>query len=203
MKKFWALHNCGRYSGDEWSKHSIVGSNCRMNEFQSALLLAQLKRLESQVVKRNRNGSYLSKHLSSIAGVFPQKSPARGVRHGYHLFPLRVDFATWGTTRNKVLKMLNAEGIPAYAGYPKPLYEQKALKEYENNKCSNCETICYKQGIWLNGQLLLGSKKDMDDIISSFRKIHNSMQFNLGKRRKNRSLNRTIVSDNPRKQKND
>ena len=68
-----ALHTCGRYPEGQWYEHFLPGGNYRLTEFQAALLLSQLARLENQTVRRNTNGLYLNERLSEIPGIQPLK----------------------------------------------------------------------------------------------------------------------------------
>ncbi|MDR7545401.1 MAG: DegT/DnrJ/EryC1/StrS family aminotransferase [Armatimonadota bacterium] len=55
----WSLQNVGRIPGGEWYKHHRLGWNLRMTEFQAALLLAQMDRLDEQIARRARNAAAL------------------------------------------------------------------------------------------------------------------------------------------------
>jgi len=121
-----ALHTCGRYPEREWYEHFLPGGNYRLTEFQAALLLSQLARLENQTERRNRNGLYLNERLSEIPGIQPIKRGWGETRHAYHLYIFRYhaeDFS--GLPRERFLAALKAEGIPNSAGYGLPLYRQR------------------------------------------------------------------------------
>jgi dTDP-4-amino-4,6-dideoxygalactose transaminase len=182
-----SIHNCGRIEGGLWYEHHVMSGNYRLGEFQGAILNAQLSRLSAQTKTRDHNGRYLAAKLAAIPGVAPQKRPAECSRHACHLFLFRVDSKTFGLPRVKLLKALQAEGIPVSGGYALPLYRQplflkKAFGpyltgeasrlDYANVSCPNCETICYEQGAWLEQSLFLGKKTDMDDIILAFEKVY-------------------------------
>jgi hypothetical protein len=97
-----------------------------------------------------------------------------------------LDPESLGISRALFLEALAAEGVPASPGYPLPLYRQElfanlafgpysaALPEvdYRQTSCPNCETICSHQGVWLEQQVLLGSRQDMGDIIAAFEKVY-------------------------------
>jgi dTDP-4-amino-4,6-dideoxygalactose transaminase len=182
-----SIHNCGRMAGGLWYEHHVISGNYRLGEFQGAVLNAQLDRLERQIATRDRNGQYLAAKLSQIPGIHPQKRGADCTRHGYHLFLFRIDEVAFGAPRAAVLRAWEAEGIPVCGGYALPLYRQplflnkafgpylpsaSAKLDYAGVKCPNCETICYEQGAWLEQNLFLGTKADMDDIARAFEKIH-------------------------------
>lgn len=182
-----SMHNCGRVEGGIWYEHHVISSNHRLGEFQGAILNTQLRRLPAQTKTRERNGRYLAERLGAIPGLFPQKRPAACTRHAYHLFMLRLDPAKFGAPRAAVLRALRAEGIPCSAGYgyslpQQPMFRHKAFGPYLPNaaahldfstvRCPNSDLICREQGVWLEQNLMLGRRRDIDDIARAFEKIH-------------------------------
>lgn len=188
-ERCWSIHNCGRIPEGQWYEHYVIGSNFRLGELQGALLNAQLKRLDEQVERRNRNGRYLASRLSELEGVTTQKIDENCTRHSFHLFDFLVDPDVIGITRDEFIDALNAEGIPASCGYKIPLYRQPLFRDLKNfgpfssyKQCKpdlnydgvclpNCETVCYEKGGWLEHRLLLGDENDVNDIACAFEKI--------------------------------
>jgi len=185
----WSLHNCGRVPEGKWYEHHILGGNYRMGELQGALLNAQWERFEEQAGRRERNGRHLAEHLGAIPGIHPQKRTADCTRHGYHLFAFRMDPAVLGTSREVFLEALQAEGIPAAAGYPIPLYREPLFTnrafgpytgclserpdlDFSRVHCPQCETLSTVQGVWVHQPNLLAEQEDMDDIVAALRKIY-------------------------------
>lgn len=183
-----SAHNCGRLPGRAWYEHFTIGGNYRLSEFQGAVLGAQWDRFDEQTTTRNHNGRYLAERLVRIPGLIPQRVGADCTRHAYHLFALRLDLDVLGIPREALLKALNAEGIPAIPGYMIPLYRQELFTnlafgpytayraaspglDYRQVSCPNCETICGQQGLWLEQRILLGTQRDMDDIVAAFQKV--------------------------------
>lgn len=182
-----SIHNCGRVPDGLWYEHHVISGNYRLGEFQGAVLNRQLDRLEEQTRTRDRNGQYLASRMAALPGLHPQARQPDCTRHGYHLFMLRIDAAAFGAPRTAVLKALEAEGIPCSAGYgfslpDQPLFRNKAFGPYLPNasrsldyreaRCPNSDLICREQGIWLEQNLLLGSREDVDDIVRAFEKVH-------------------------------
>lgn len=182
-----SMHTCGRVPGGLWYEHHVISSNHRLGEFQGAVLNAQLDRLETQTKTRDRNGRFLAEQLREIPGLFPQRRPAACTRHAYHLFMLRLVAAEFGAPRAAVLRALRAEGIPCSAGYgfslpQQPMFRHKAFGPYLPQaaahldfaavRCPHSDLICRDQGLWLEQNLLLGRRADMDDIVRAFEKIH-------------------------------
>jgi len=186
-----SIHNCGRAEGGLWYEHHLIAGNYRLGEFQGALLNSQLDRFEKQAQTRDTNGKNLSEKLAEIPGVIPQKRNPDCTRHGYHLYLFRINPEKFGASRDQVVKAVQAEGVPVCGGYPLPLYRQplflnKAFGPYIPNaakrmdygsvRCPNCEKVCYEQGGWMTQNLLLGKKKDMDDIIRAFSKVYENRE---------------------------
>jgi len=186
--KAWSLHNCGRLPQGAWYEHHLPGGNFRMTEFQAALLLAQMERLDEQTEKRMENARYLTGKLSSIEGIKPLKDDERITRHAYHLFIFRFSPEAFGGISKTVLaKALQAEGIPSSVGYSRPLYKEPYLEyfkkcplscpyygkpvDYSKLKLPVAERACYDEGLWLPQNVLLGSREDMDDIVAAFEKV--------------------------------
>lgn len=187
----WSYHNCGRRMGGAWYEHHLLGGNYRITEFQAAVLLAQLERLEEQREIRTQNASYLSKKLSKIGGVRPLRRDPRVTTHSYHLYIFRYDAEKFdGLSRKKFIEALQAEGIPCDPGY-RPLSQMPCVKKtkksplfrrlygkrapYSEMYLPITEKACREQAIWLKQNMLLGTKEDMDDIVNAITKIKESL----------------------------
>jgi len=181
-----SIHNCGRVPTGVWYEHHVISGNYRLGEFQGAVLNAQLDRLEGQTKTRDRNGQYLATRLGGLPGLHPQKRPVDCTRHSYHLFMLRLDSTAFGAPRPAVVKALQAEGIPCSAGYGfslhrQPMFQNKAFGpylpkasaklDYSKTNCPNSELICREQCIWLEQNIFLGPRADIDDIARAFKKV--------------------------------
>lgn len=188
--------NCGRGKDKPWYEHCLLGSNLRLTELQAAILLGQLTRLESQVLKREENAKYLNERLKGMLVIkIIDSDDSRITRRSYHLYQFRYLKEEWReVSREKFLDALQAEGIPASSGYPHPLYKNPLFlrkgkgprfcplscpyygKEMDYNQvsCPNTEKIC-KEAVWFSQSVLLGDREDMDDIISAVKKIRDNI----------------------------
>lgn len=182
--------NCGRSEDGEWYEHFYFGGNARMTEFQSAVLLAQLDRYESQWARRRDNLSYLNEKLWTLTGVEPLADDSRITRHACHLYIFRYNADSFaGAPKGKFIEALRAEGIPASPGYTLPLYRQPVFLnkafgprgktvdlpiDYGTFSCPETERACREQALWLTQNVLLGERRDMDDILTAIDKIANS-----------------------------
>ena len=173
----------------------ILGNKIRMAEYQAAIGLCQLKKLEEQTAIRNENAAYLTPKLAAIPGITPVKPYPNVTRLSYYMYPFIYNEAEFnGLSRAAFVKALAAEGVPASPGYPKyPIYTQEFIHEmfktevykkfytsqeldWEAYKAKNeCPGLMktFDTSVWLSTTgMLLGSKTDMDDVARAVEKIH-------------------------------
>jgi len=188
FEKFWSVHHCGRdYHGKVWYDHVNIGTNARMTEWQAAILDAQMDKLDEEIEKRMANAQYLNSLLSQIPCVEPMAHDERVTRNSCHLFLFKYKSETCKELPREIfLKALAAEGVPCSPGYIS-LYKQAMLQsdemkratgskiEYAKLYLENTEKAATKEGIWLTQNLLLGEKKDIDDIANAILKIYENV----------------------------
>jgi dTDP-4-amino-4,6-dideoxygalactose transaminase len=177
-----------RNTGADFSYRS-PGANLRMTEFQAALLTAQMTRLEAQSRTREQNAAYLTSLLKEIPGITPARMYDGCTRNAYHLYMFRYDTARFsGLPRAGFLKALGAEGVPASGGYSplnkepflenalstagfRKLYSKQQLEtSLDRSRCPENDRLC-TEAIWLTQTMLLGPRKDMDDVADAVRKV--------------------------------
>jgi dTDP-4-amino-4,6-dideoxygalactose transaminase len=169
----------GRKTGRPWYEHHRLGWNYRLTEFQAALLIAQLERLEDQTARRQRNAEYLSTKLQKVPGIQPLAVPSYATGHAWHIYVFRLDAAMFGVSRGMFLKALTAEGIPASSGYAHPLYRNPMFLDPAHpidysryaDLCPASERAC-NEAVWLEHRLLLGDGEDMDDIARAVERVY-------------------------------
>jgi dTDP-4-amino-4,6-dideoxygalactose transaminase len=179
----WSIVNVGRVRDGGRYQHALLSGNYRMTEWQGALLLSQMRRLEEQTRRRNENALYLAGQLAEIPGIRPLKRDERVTCHAYHLFIFRYDASRFGgLRRQEFLGALRAEGVPCSPGYT-PLYRENAFRpdrethpfagerDYSAVRCAVTERACAEEAVWLTQPMLLASRADMDDIAAAIRKI--------------------------------
>ncbi len=196
MDRCYSYHNYGNPYGTMvgaiGSGTVIAGTKLRMAEYQAAIGLAQLKRLDEQTTKRNENAAYLQSQLKKIPGILPYKLYKNVTRAAFHLFPFRYKKEEFeGLPLNGFLKALKAEGISSSGGYSplnkmpylengfktknfQKMYPPEMLdyKKYaERNECPVNDKLC-EEAVWFSQSMLLAEKPDMDDIATAIIKIH-------------------------------
>jgi perosamine synthetase len=184
-----SFHNQGRAAENAGFSWARQGDNRRLTEFQGALLLAQLTRLEEQSRVREQNANYLTKLLGEISGIQPARTVEGCTRNAYHLYMFRYTPSEFSDLpRKHFLKALQAEGVPCSAGYAplnkepflkqtlhsrgfRYIYPPKEIAELEaRNHCPENDKLC-QEAVWFTQNLLLGSKSDMEQIAEAIRKI--------------------------------
>ena len=86
------------------------GINSKMNEFQAALGLLQLKYIDKNIIRRKEIWELYNERLSGITGIRTLSRMAN-VRHNYSYFPIFVDQAEYGMTRDELYEKLKRNGI--------------------------------------------------------------------------------------------
>ena len=176
-----------------------MASNLRMTEFQAAVLLCQLERLDEQVERREENARYLAEGLKEIPGVEPLVDQDMW---GEGKFCTRWSFYYWnfryrqeefdGIHRDKFIEALKAEGVPVGIGahgepiYRNPLFQNmnfgrtgcpircplyKGEMDYRKVYCSEAERIYREEALSIPHAVFLGDREDMDLILDAIRKV--------------------------------
>lgn len=184
-----SFSHCGRGKDGAWYDHPFLGSNLRLTEFQAAILLAQLGRLDEQLHRRARSASLLDAALADVPGI-RLLAPAPDMdRRSYHMHVFRIDQQALGIDRATFLKALAAEGVPASAGWYQPLYRNGVFAnahrlqphgiraplaaagvDYSDVSCPACEQAC-RDAVWLMQDLLLAEEWQIERLATAIRKV--------------------------------
>ncbi|MEX0928969.1 MAG: DegT/DnrJ/EryC1/StrS family aminotransferase [Balneolales bacterium] len=197
MDSCYSYHNLGNpygsVRGEPGSGRIRLATKLRLTEYQAAIGLAQLERLDGEAVKRSENAEYLKSQIKDIPGIMPYKFNNGVTRAAFHLFPFRYDKEQFkGLSRANFLRALSAEGIPNGPGYTtlndmpyldhafktknfQKMYPREMLdfdNYLERNYCPENNQLCNEEAVRLSQWMLLGTKSDLDDIASAIAKIH-------------------------------
>jgi dTDP-4-amino-4,6-dideoxygalactose transaminase len=178
--------NCGRASITDEYKQQVLGSNYRMTEWQSAMLLGQLEMLPELAGKRARAAKRLSNTLATMKGVRPlppQSGITRETNYCY-VFQYELDHRAG---RDLFCAALEAEGIPCDGRFYEPVYRSDLFcaspeispqlqgVDYSTVRCPVSERAAYREAIWLPQFLLIGAEdeidKDIDDVVEAIGKV--------------------------------
>jgi dTDP-4-amino-4,6-dideoxygalactose transaminase len=186
--------HCGRRTGSNWYDHDYLGSNLRMTEFQAAILLAQLSRLESQIAARQHSAAILDNRLREISGLRLLRTEPRMTRRSYHMYIFRLDTQRLGISRDRFIDALTAEGVPAIAGWYQPLYANRIFHppsgavehgitaplagknvDYSDVRCPVTEQVC-RDAVWIPQNILLAAESDIDAVADAIDKVVRNVQ---------------------------
>lgn len=187
-----SLRNVGRVEGGAWYEHHYAGCNYRITQLQAVLLSCQLKRLEEQTMIRHRNGTYLNELLSKIDGITPLARGLGETIHSYHIYIFKYNKSEFnGLSKVEFAKMLAAEGVPCFMGYPEPLYKQSLFQQknfmcyaipegvdYSKVHCPETEKACYEEAVWIMQHAMLGTAEEMELFASAILKIQKTVRNN-------------------------
>lgn len=172
-------------------RRSYPGSNYRITPFVAATLLGQIRRLEVQSALRDENCLYLEKLLSGIKGVRPTKKYSGQTRRAYYEYQLIYEKEYFNNlSKAKFQQAMRAEGIGFGNGIDSSLHLDPFIETYLNmrafqkifskerldkyrkeNTCPVNERIGKETGLSLGQRVFLGTKKDMEDIVTAIVKI--------------------------------
>jgi len=191
----YLMNRCRAFRGygrDPKGKEGYPGADFRMSPFQAAVGLGQIRRFEEQQTLRSNNAAYLDKLLEDIPGFEPHKKYAGQTRHAYHQYFMRYNKEYFSNLpRSKFTRALRAEGIsmgPMYGSTPlnkqpfieyhlnlrsfQNIFSKQRLNKYrKDNHCPENDRICEETGLGMWQPVLLGTKKDMEDIAEAVAKI--------------------------------
>ena len=197
-EKAYSYHHIGRVKGRPFYEHHVPASNLRMTEWQGAVGLAQLSRLEEQTGTRERNSRALAAGLARLhregVGVAPLERDERVTRWGFYMWHFKFLPERWeGVTRDQFLRAMRAEGIACGTGHTQPLYNNPLFRDaerafgrtgfpirgqpygrnidYSKVVCPETERIYATEAVHLSHPFFLGPESDMDLILAAVEKI--------------------------------
>ena len=179
--------DCGRVRKDDKHSQETLGWNCRMTEFQAAVLLGQLERLPDQIKLREKNAKYLSDKLKRIDGISLMREDDRVTTRSYYYYIFRYNSESFANaSKKRFILAMYFEGMPCEDIYS-PIYKTPLLKIHSDNwplawaknqtidfqsiSCPVAEKASNDEGVAISQVALLGEKEDIDDIITAIEKI--------------------------------
>ena len=190
FERLYSLRNCGRgYKGD--MTNAIQSGNYRLTEWQAALLLGGLSRMDQQVKLRDENAIYLNSLLAQIPGIAPMRRRKEVTQQSYYNFGFRFDVEKLkGITNKQFAPAMNAEmRIPE--GWEPPydplnkcqLYKPWTKRRHKLSpaywkainpkrfKLPVCTDATEKSGMAIHHMALMGTKKDIEDVAAAVAKV--------------------------------
>lgn len=162
----------------------FLANNYRMTELQGAVALAQLRKLDSIIARRQAWCGELSRRLEGVSGIdLPQS--AEGVEPSWWFYMMRVDEKRMGADTDAIAKALQAEGLPIGAHYiGKCVYEYPlfANKSAFARAPHACDAYDYRPGLCPNAEAILNTcltlsvneaytQTDLEETAAGIRKV--------------------------------
>lgn len=148
------------------------GINAKMNEFQAALGVLQLKHIDDSIDKRKKVAhTYrnLLKNVSGITCLYDNEN----VRHNYSYFPILIDAEKFGKTRDDVYNALKEKNILTRR-YFYPLISQ--FPTYKGLDSARADNLPVAEKITENvlclpiyPELPLNLVKEISDLVKSYK----------------------------------
>ena len=113
------------YGSEKRYYNQYKGFNCRIDEFQAAILIEKLKNLDEDNSIRRKNAKYLNKHINNPKIILPNDFQKKS--HVWHLYVVRID------DRKNFIAYLDSKNIQTVIHYPVPPHKQRAFKEMNND----------------------------------------------------------------------
>jgi perosamine synthetase len=157
-------------SGSWRTEMTLLGFNYRLSDVASALGLSQLRKLESNLVRRAEIAARYTAAFQDLPGV---RCPMvrEDVKSAWHLYPIRVDTDALQADRGQVLRALRSENIGVNVHYV-PVHLHPYYRErfgYKGGEYPVAERG-YEQLISL--PLFHGMREqDVGDVIAAVRKV--------------------------------
>jgi perosamine synthetase len=158
------------YEGAWFHEMQELGFNYRLTDFQCALGLSQLHRIDEFITRRRDIAKRYRELLAPVSGVTPldERSYVKGA---YHLFPLLIGDGKDGTARAKMFKQLHANNIGVQVHYI-PVYHHPYYRKLFGDlaaQCPNTETF-YNRVLSLP-MFPAMSNDDVDDVVTAIKKV--------------------------------
>ena len=194
-EKCHSYKDCGRLrQGNDYADYLSAfeeggwgfGWNYRLTEFQAAVLLAQMDRLEEHKAIRVRNATWLNERLGQIKGIRPLP-----VHPGQNVWRYTFDYdsrAFCGLSLERFIEAMQAEGIPLNHFHPRPVHEEGLFlgyirkpawapglinnpRDYGDVQAPVADQAYREKVVFLKNNVLLGNNKDMEDIVAATTKV--------------------------------
>jgi dTDP-4-amino-4,6-dideoxygalactose transaminase len=191
LDRVYSGKNCGRVRPDRGAP--IFGTNHRLSEWQAAILIGQLERLDAHVARRNAAWKKLAELLrpfECLRLVADQEGVTQ--RPCYRVVIHYDRAAAHGIPLESFVEAVHAEGVPVERTYP-ALYDNLLYnvadvswypRKLEPQRCPNAEAAAYESAFALCQEVLLGPDEDLLDVVKAFEKVlaHPGEAADLGSR---------------------
>jgi perosamine synthetase len=153
-----------------------LGYNYRLTDFQSALGISQLGKLEQGLDRRRRIAREYDLAFAELQGVSPLAiKPNRS--HAYHLYVIQLDTEKLSCDRSQIYTALRAEGIGVNVHYI-PVHLHPYYRENFSTKAGQCPNAerAYQRILSLPIFPSM-TRRDVKDVIAAVEKVIGAYQI--------------------------
>ncbi|MGC9394462.1 MAG: DegT/DnrJ/EryC1/StrS family aminotransferase [Anaerolineae bacterium] len=185
-----SIIDCGRPHDAEEQVYTM-GGNYRMGELQAALANVAIERFPQQAQEREEMAAYMDESLSEIPGVRLLKRDLRHTARSFYRYTFAIDPEAFGVTHETVCRALQAEGIPADAGYP-PMHQYELFQphlsrlpvpsafperlRFHPGQFPESERAATREAVWLDENIFRAGPQGVDDVVAALRKIYDNRE---------------------------
>jgi dTDP-4-amino-4,6-dideoxygalactose transaminase len=175
---------------------NMVGHNFRLGEIECAIGIEQLKKLPNIISHRQHLAEMMTNGLKGLKGLTTPKI-GTGRTHVYYIYAMQLDIKLLKTTREKISKALNAEGVPVVSKYQNihllPIYQRKIAfgskgfpwtsdickreVSYAKGICPIAERLQDETYLGFNICLYNLDEDDINSIIATFHKVWDNINL--------------------------
>ena len=127
-KSWQAVHQRNQTTVFKWL-HDSIGTNWRMTEMQAAIGRVLLDKLPAWIETRRRHAATLTQHFCRLPALRLAVPPTH-VKHSYYKYYafLRPELLRPGWSRDRIVRAIQAEGIPCGSGVCPEIYLEGAFE---------------------------------------------------------------------------
>ncbi|MBR4833505.1 MAG: DegT/DnrJ/EryC1/StrS family aminotransferase [Thermoguttaceae bacterium] len=109
---------------------ACFGTNAKMNEFQAAMGVCNLRHIDGEIASRREAFARYDERLSGVAGL-RTLPPTDAIKQNYAYYPILVDPERFGATRDELCAKLGEAGIFARKYFYPLVSENKAFGDVD------------------------------------------------------------------------
>ncbi len=157
-----------------------------MSELHTALANVGLDRLPEQARQREEMASYLDEALSEIPGVRVLRRDSRHTARAFYRYIFAIEPEVFGASHRPVCTALEAEGIPAFAGWPPmnryPMFQPQLSRlpvpsafperfHFDQMHFPATERAADHEAVWLDEAVLRAGREGVEDVLAAVKKV--------------------------------
>ena len=160
-----------RESAGSWIYDVVdVGYNYRLTDFQCALGLSQLRKIEQSVTRRRKIASLYDAAFADLPTVTPLTTLPEAF-HSYHLYVILLEPGRLSVDRKQFFKAMRAENIGVNVHYI-PVHLHTLYRERFGTGCGLCPTAEAAYDRMITIPMYPGmSDGDVKDVIAAVHKV--------------------------------